>query len=314
MKEVKKKYLQPSSVSEAISMARQYSGTSRYLAGGTDVVVNKFMGNDPAECLIDISKIIELRSISENESHLRIGSMVRLSELEQNTVVKDNFPALCSAARAVASPVIRKTATIGGNVLCENRCNFYNQGEWWREAAGYCLKCDGDICIATGGKKNCFSKFVSDTAPVFISLNAMAETEGPGGKTIVPLEEIYTGNGLNPRNFPENSMLCAILLPLKENKINLFRKLRPRLAVDFTSLTVALSVNREGDIKIVLGGVDPGPVIIEGKFAGSKEEIIKNAVKKARIVNNDYYPREYRKEMIGVFLTEMFGEIENNYR
>ncbi|PIZ05633.1 MAG: 4-hydroxybenzoyl-CoA reductase subunit beta, partial [Flavobacteriales bacterium CG_4_10_14_0_8_um_filter_32_5] len=48
-------------------------------------------------------------------------------------------------ALSVGSPLIRKTATIGGNVLCENRCLYYNQSEWWRESIGYCLKCDGDI-------------------------------------------------------------------------------------------------------------------------------------------------------------------------
>ncbi len=196
-------------------------------------------------------------------------------------------------------------------ILCENRCVFYNQSEWWREAVGYCLKCEGDVCIATGGKKNCFSKFVSDTALVLIALNAYVEIVSINGTSRVPLESIYTGDGLAPRSIENGATINSVELPLAKEYKCAFNKLRPREAVDFTSLTTVVSIDEDGLVRIVLGGVDPKPVIVVGTSISEKNELINQAIKKARIVDNDFYSRMYRKEMIPVFLNECFNELIN---
>lgn len=318
MKVTEKKYVRPSSVEEAIFFAKDHEDSFRYLAGGTDILVNKFQGNDETACLIDITGIESLRSVSKGDTHLKIGSLVKLDELKKYADIKNKFPALLEAAHAVASPVLRKTATLGGNILCENRCVFYNQSAWWREAVGYCLKCDlpagkagGNICIATGGKKNCFSKFVSDTAPVLIAMNALIEITDSMGSSEIPLENIYTGDGLTPRNISESGIIRSVLLPLDRQFNCVFKKLRPREAVDFSSLTTAVSVDKQGKIRIVLGGVDPKPVVVDGTEKEDIPALIKQAVKKARIVDNDYYSRTYRKEMIPVFLERSFEELRS---
>ena len=82
-----------------------------------------------------------------------IGAMETLADLERYNLIKEKLPGLAMAAHSVGSPAIRETATIGGNILCENRCLFYNQSDWWREAIGFCLKSNGDTCIATGARK-----------------------------------------------------------------------------------------------------------------------------------------------------------------
>ena len=237
--------------------------------------------------------------------------MLRLDELQKYEKISKQIPALIIAAQEVASPMLRKTATIGGNVLCENRCSFYNQSEWWREAVGYCLKCEGDVCIATGGKKACFSKFVSDTVPVLISANAKLELCDIDGTTIVNLETIYTGDGIKPRNLRETTILKNILLPLDNECEIVFKKLRPREAVDFTSLTTAVSLNKNGNIRIVIGGADPMPVLIEGSLKGNTEDYIKKALAKTRVVDNDYYSRKYRRDMMRVFLEQSFEALLN---
>jgi 4-hydroxybenzoyl-CoA reductase subunit beta len=305
-----KLYLKPKTIEEAIRFAKQYENKFRYLAGGTDVIVNKFQGNDEADCLIDLANIDELKQVVKNKNHLKIGSLIRLDDLKIHSEIKKLFPALLEAAHSVASPMLRKTATIGGNILCENRCIFYNQSEWWREAVGYCLKCDGEICIATGGKKNCFSKFVSDTAPVLIALNASLNIIDTNGESIILLEEIYSGDGMKPRKLSRTAIIKSIQVPTKEKQICIFKKLRPREAVDFSSLTTAVSKSENGTIRIVLGGVDPKPILVEGNVRDDKKELIKQAVKKARIIDNDFYPRLYRKEMITVFLERSFAELE----
>ena len=304
-------YLKSKSVEEAIKSAIQHHASFRYLAGGTDVVVNKYQGNEEANCFIDISGIDELKTVTVDGEYLKIGALTRLDDLKKHEIISKTFPALINIAHEAASPMLRKTATIGGNVLCENRCTFYNQTERWREAVGYCLKCEGVKCIATGGKKSCFSKFVSDTAPVLISMDAQIEIEDKDGIKILPLESIYTGDGIAPRNLSETSIIKYIILPLNRNFKCDFRKLRPREAVDFTSLTTAIAIDNKGKVKIVVGGVDPKPLVIEGIMEDDKNELIKKAVKKARIVDNDVYSREYRKEMITVFLNRSFDELRN---
>lgn len=304
-----KQYIIPATINEAIEKAKANAGYFKYLAGGTDVMVNRYQGNETSLCLIDITKIDELKGITKQDNYLRIGSLEILEELKFNTEIKTEFPMLIEAALSVGAPLLRKTATIGGNVLCENRCLFYNQSEWWREAVGYCLKCEGDICIATGGKNACFSELVSDTAPALIAMNAEIEFIDENGKQKQKLENIYTGDGVKPRNLSETAIVTAILLPLNKNYKTAFFKLRERESLEFTSLTSAVAVDKNGNIKIALSGVDPKPVVVEGTTSDDIQELIKKAVKSARAVENDMYSRKYRREMIAVFLEKSFAKL-----
>ena len=134
-----KKYFKAGTVENAIEMAMENHSSFKYLAGGTDLIVNKFQGNEQADVLIDLSTLTRLKEIKKSSTQLSIGALVNLDELMNHQDILYHFPVLSEAIRSVASPTIRKTATIGGNLLCENRCSFYNQSEWWRKSAGYCL-------------------------------------------------------------------------------------------------------------------------------------------------------------------------------
>jgi len=213
---------------------------------------------------------------------------------------------LIKAALSVGAPLLRKTATIGGNVLCENRCLFYNQSQWWREAVGFCLKCDGDICVATQGKKVCYSELVSDTAPALIAMDAEIELIDINSISRVKLESIYTGDGVNPINLSETAILTGIFLPLYREFKTDFYKLRERESLEFTSLTSAVAIDKNGKLKIALSGVDPKVVVVEGTVNDNKKELIKKAVKGARAIENDMYSRKYRREMIDVYLNRSF--------
>ena len=305
------KYLQPGSIQEALAMADEFENDFRFLAGGTDVMVNRWQGNENSSCLIDLSGIDELKQVVKRDDYLSIGSLVKLDELKFHSSIVTEFPALIEAADAVGSPLIRKSATLGGNILCENRCIYYNQSEWWRDAVGFCLKCEGNICIATGSKKHCYSEFVSDTAPALISMDALVEVLDKKGERKMKLEEIYTGEGVQPRNLDKTAIIKSILLPLNQEFRSVFNKLRQRESMDFTSLTTAVSVNKNGKVKIVLGGVDPKPVVVEGTNKSDREELIKQALKGSRAIDNEMFSRNYRREMIHVFLRRSFEEIFN---
>lgn len=306
-------YLQPKTINEAITAANDPENDFRFLAGGTDVMVNRFQGNETSSCLIDLTGIAELKHVKQVGNYLSIGSLVSLNELKNHSVIIDEFPVLIEAANAVGSPLIRKTATLGGNILCENRCIFYNQSEWWREAVGFCLKCEGDICIATGSKKHCYSEFVSDTAPALISIDALIEVIDKDGERRIKLEDIYTGDGVHSRNLDRDCIITSILLPLNQEFVSVFSKLRQRESMDFTSLTAVVTSNKNRKIRIVLGGVDPKPVVVDGTNTSDLEELIKLAIKKSRAINNEMFSRNYRREMIRVFLKRSFEEINLKY-
>lgn len=304
-------YLKPQSVSEAVKLAVESMHDFKFIAGATDYAVNSYQENVSTSCLIDLTEIHEMDGVSVVGDHVNIGSQVKLDKLIQYEVLAENFPALIRAAESVGSPLIRKSATLGGNVLCENRCIYYNQSAFWRDAVGYCLKCEGDICIATGSKKACYSEFVSDTAPVLISLGAKIELIGSNGKRTIALEDIYTGDGVEPRNLDKTEILTHFLVPLGD-QVTYFRKLRSRESLDFTSLTVAITKTNSSTIRIVMAGVDPKPVIVAGNMDTALEEWIKMALRGARAIDNDMMTRKYRREMIKVFITEGIEELFDN--
>jgi 4-hydroxybenzoyl-CoA reductase subunit beta len=304
-------FIQPKTVEDALEAAYNHIENFKYVAGGTDVFVNKYQGNETSGCLIDITGISELRAVTISDSHLKIGALVKLKNLSKHEIIRNEFPALIEAANSIGSPHIRQSATIGGNILCENRCIYYNQSDWWRESVGYCLKCEGDICIATGSTRKCYSELVSDTAPALISMNAQIEITDKEGITLKKLEDIYSGDGVNPRNLSNTSLVTGIILPLNKNFKVVFRKLRRRESLDFTSLTSSVSADSSGNIRVVLSGVDPGPVIVEGAHGTGIDKFIKEALKKARSIDNEMLSRTYRREMIKNYITDSINELQN---
>jgi len=302
-------YLIPKTLDNAIKYASENAGNFKYLAGGTDVMANRFLEIETSPCLIDISRILELKEIIKTGNYLQIGPLVKLDDLKTISEIKSEFPVVLEAADAVGSPIIRKSATIGGNLLCENRCIYYNQSEWWRESAGFCLKCGGEMCIATGGKKACFSEIVSDLAPVLISFDAELDLIDSQGHKRIKLEDLYSGDGVNPRKISDTAIITTILLPLSRDFKATFKKLRQRKSLEFTSLTTAVSIDNTDRVKIALGGVDPKVVVVEGTTDDDKEVFISKCIKGARAINNDMFTRTYRREMIKVYLTSSFLEL-----
>lgn len=305
-----KQYLKCQTLNDAISFARDNKGKMRYMAGGTDVMVNKFQGNDPFETLIDISAIVELKQVTATNDQIKIGPLISLKEIANNHFLNSVIPQLCVAAKSVGSPLIRESATIGGNLLCENRCLYYNQSEWWRDAIGNCLKCNGDICIATGGKNACFSEFISDTAPVLIAYDTELQIVNSTGQSrVCKLRDIYSGDGVNPRLLSNDDLITEIIIKNFKSKKCAFRKLRLRQSLDFTSLTVSVSIDKDAVVRISIGGMDPKPIYFESNGNSDPKALTKQLLKLCRSVDNDFFSRNYRRKMLGVFIEECFNEL-----
>lgn len=289
----------PRTLSEALRMTTA-SSDAVILAGGIDMMVQRAQGNNRATSLIDLTRIAELSGITEEADGIVIGACTRLAEIERSTLLADRTPALVAAARAIASPVVRESATIAGNLLCENRCVYFDQSEFWRESVGYCLKCGGDVCIASGGTRNCYSVFVSDLAPVLICLDAQVRVAEPNGARSASVEDLYTGDGAKPRALPSNSIVTDIVLSqgaLAGGGKVFFHKLRQRASVDFTSLTVAMRVTGE-TLTVAASGVSARPAVIRLPCETNHESITEALLAKTQIIENHSAGRIYRRDMV----------------
>jgi 4-hydroxybenzoyl-CoA reductase subunit beta len=302
-------YHTPSSAQEALSIAGNISGNYTFFAGGTDIQIYRKQQLDTNEHIIDLSGIDELNSITTKEGILHLGAMTTLDEIISSDEIQTHYPLIAEAAKSVATPVLRKTATIGGNLLVKNRCTFYNQSQEWRNGVGSCLRDVGTICQVTGGKNDCYSRNVSDTAAALIALGAEITLMTPDGITQKPLKDIYLPCGIKFHNLETHSILTQISVSIEPKKW-WYKKLRLRKTLDFTSLTVAATIDINSIARVCLNGVSMSPILVEQTMDTlTQENLIRQARKNCKTVDNDLMPLKYRREMINVFLEECWNSV-----
>ena len=198
-----------------------------------------------------------------------IGAGEPLTAVSQHAAIVKRFPALAHAAGSVSTPPLRNVGTIGGNLFVDTRCNYYDQTHFWRQAAGFCLKKDGDICLVAPKSKICLAVFSSDTAPVLCSLGAVVTLVGDQGPRRVPLIELYRNDGIGFLIKAGDEVLKGITVPRAAlDYRNVYLKLRRRGSFDFPVLGVAaaLQLDRDGtcrSARIVLTAVDSSPQVVE---------------------------------------------------
>ncbi len=259
----------PQSVAEAVAM-RQAHQDSRFIAGGTDLLVNMRRGIGSPELLIDLSGIEELRGIEASQAGVRIGAMVTVSALARHAAICAGYRAVREAAEAIAGPGHRAVATVGGNLCLDTRCIYYNQSEWWRRANSYCLKLGGDTCHVAPQGRRCHAAFTGDLAAALLALGAEAEIAGAQGRRRVPLGELYIEDGRAHLALARDELLAAVHLP-PEAPASGYAKARARGAVDYPLAGVAVALRvaggRIGLLRIGLTGTNSRPFLLAGTDA-----------------------------------------------
>ena len=257
-------YEAPESLDRADHALKTGDGVT-ILAGGTDLIPLIKYGVKKPSCLLDLKNIPSLKSITQRESSLLIGSMVTLSEIAKHPLVNRYCPALGQSARSVASPQIRNVATLAGNLLQERRCFYFNQSEYWRKGVPACLKLGGAVCHQAPNSKTCRALYYSDTAPTLLSLDAQVECYNRGNTEVVPLREMIHRHVAGGN---EKLLLTGILLPIPpEGTWGRFMKYGIRAAIDFATINVALRFSpaspggqQSPKVKIFVGAISPEPV------------------------------------------------------
>jgi len=302
-------YKRPNNVNEAVQLYREFKGNAVYLSGGTDLVPRMKLGLEKPAAVIDLKGIDSLGQVEDKGEWIRIGSEVRLFDLKQDKTVMDLFPALASSLEATSCETLQMRGTIGGNLLQNARCLFYNQSEFWRRSKGFCLKMGGENCNAVPGAKVCFANYCSDNAPSLLTLSAEVELHGPGGLRRTSLEDLYTNKGEAPFDVQPGEILTSIFVP-KRKTIGGYEKLRVRCSIDYPLLGIAFSY-AEGTGKLAVGAIGPKPISVEVKEPTKEkvEQAVKTVLDQVKPVNNTVLDREYRKRMVSVLAERLVNKV-----
>jgi 4-hydroxybenzoyl-CoA reductase subunit beta len=318
-------YIRPRSLKEGVRALADLGPEAMAVAGGTDVYPKMKRGQFTPKNLVSLRSLRELRGIRPSTKEgMWIGAGETLTTVSQNPAVNKLFPALAHAAGSVSTPQLRNAGTIGGNVFVDTRCNYYDQTFFWREAAGFCIKKDGDICLVAPKSRLCLAVFSSDTAPVLCSLGAVANFVGPGGLRQLPFQECYRDDGINFLTKRQDEVLKGILIPRATfGTRNIYLKLRRRGSFDFPILGVAAALSFDGErvchsARVVLTGVGSAPKVVpdlaqllEGKKISREniEAVAEAAAKVSHPVDNADLDYWYRKRMTKVYVKRALASL-----
>lgn len=311
------RYLAPSSLDEAAQMLVQEGDQAMLVAGGTDLYPNMKRRQFTPPVLIGLRSIAALQNISGSpERGFRLGAGVTLTTLAEHPAMLEHYPALATAAGSVSTPQLRNMGTIGGNLLLDTRCNYYNQTEFWRQSIGYCMKKDGDICLVAPGSPRCWAISSADTAPVLVSLGASVRLVSVRGERLLPVRELFRDDGMNPYTRATDEILSEIMLPPATGWQSVYLKLRRRGSFDFPILGVAVALRIGGDgtvadAHITLGAVASHPVEATDAAAlliGQRltpdliSKVAAVAAKRAKPLDNADLTINYRKQVAPVYI------------
>jgi len=318
-------YLVPQTIMDAAKMMGDAGAAGQFVAGGTDLYPNMKRRQQTPQTVISVARLKELHQITgDGKSGLTIGAGVTLTDVCEHPVVNRDYPAVARAARLISTPTLRNMGTIGGNLLLDTRCNYYDQNYEWRKGINFCLKKDGDVCWVAPGSSKCWAVQSSDLVPLMMAMGARVRLVSTVGDRMVTAEGFYNNDGIAYLHKRPDELLTEIHLPPVNNWRAVYKKLRRRGAFDFPVLGVgaALNFGADGttvlDAKIVVGGIAPAPLhVAEAAQAlvghTLTDETIAAAAEacylKARPLDNTDHLMNWRKQMARPFVTRALEEL-----
>lgn len=221
-------YHSPESFDEAVSLASKSEGTIRFLAGGTDVLVQLRSDIVTPDVLIDLKKIDGTKDISRTAEGWKIGTAVSGAEMSEHPELSRDWPGVVEAMDLIGSTQIQGRATLVGNL------------------------CNGSPA--------------ADSVPALIAAGAAVNVVGPKGERQVRVEDIPTGPGRT--SLEKGEMINEILIPAKrQNGGDAYLRFIPRTEMDIAVVGCAVSLSLEGDTiidaRVALGAVAPTALLVE---------------------------------------------------
>jgi xanthine dehydrogenase YagS FAD-binding subunit len=268
-------YQRASTVVEATALAAQRPET-RFIAGGTNLLdLMKLQIETPAH-LVDVNGLALDKIEPTSEGGLRIGALVRNTDLAADLRVRKDYAVLSRALLAGASGQLRNRATTAGNLLQRTRCPyFYDTNQPCNK------RTPGSGCSAIGGASRslgllgvsqaCIATHPSDMAVAMRVLDATVETVRPDGRTrTIPIADFHRLPGATPHVetvLEPAELITAVTLPQPVGGTQVYHKVRDRASYAFALVSVAAIVHADGTGRVALGGVAPRPWRVEAADA-----------------------------------------------
>tara|TARA_Y100000022_G_scaffold108397_1_gene93577 strand:+ start:2766 stop:3743 length:978 start_codon:yes stop_codon:yes gene_type:complete len=302
----------PGSIEQAVSIASDLMSKGEefdWVAGGTDVLPNYKWRINPKPHVISLAKIPEANQVTPYE----IGCMTKLSTLKEENGI---HPLIAEAASKIASSLIRKSATVGGNLCLDTRCFWYNQSEDWRRSIDWCHKADcgtgADCRVIPNQNTLCVATYQGDLAPNFMALGAHVTLIGPEGERTIALSEFYQLDGMKKNVLLPGEFMLKVTLPKDSfDYTGSYQKLRVRESWDFPEAGVS-AVWKKGDystLRIASTALESIPKTHEEQVSplaaawqkGTSLSELSDAVRKSvKPVNNTALPPNYRKSVVRI--------------
>jgi xanthine dehydrogenase YagS FAD-binding subunit len=293
---------QAKTVSSALEAVRSQT-EAKFVAGGTTLVDLMKLNVEIPKKVVDINSLPLTQIESTPDGGLKIGAMVRNSDLAHDETVQQRYTVLSEALLSGASPQLRNMASTGGNLLQRTRCYYFRDTAYpcnKREPGSGCPAIDGfnRIHAILGTSEHCIATHPSDMAVAMMALEAVVHIQGAHGERNVPLNDFYLLPGSTPNR--ENVLALGDLItyvtlpPLTNGTRSHYLKLRDRASYEFALSSAAvvalLSGHRIQRVRIALGGVGTKPwrsmeaeQILEGReasennFRAAAEAALKDA-------------------------------------
>lgn len=268
-------YVRADDPAGAVAAVAERPGAT-YLAGGTNLVDHLKLGITAPDLLVDLGRL-DLADIEElPDGGLRVGAMVRNSDLAADPRVRRDHPLLSRALLSGASGQLRNAATTGGNLLQRTRCVYF------QDPTTPCNKrAPGSGCSALGGYTRyhailgasdaCIATHPSDMAVALAALDATVVVLGAGGETRIPVTQLHRLPGDEPERdtvLEHGDLITAVELPPPASGTrSMYRKIRDRASYAFALVSVAAVLDLDPDAaqptvrsaRIALGGVAHAP-------------------------------------------------------
>jgi 4-hydroxybenzoyl-CoA reductase subunit beta len=318
------RYLQPKSVTEAIRMMADSGPDAMFVAGGTDLYPNMKRRQQTPKVVIGLAQLKSLCTIKgQPKEGMVLGASLTLADVTADRRIQRAYPAVAKAAELISTPLLRNMGSIGGNLLLDTRCNYYDQNYEWRKAIHFCMKKDGEICWVAPSSPRCWAVQSSDCAPVMVAIGAKVKLVSSSGERVIPAAELYNDDGIRHLNKRPDELLTEIHLPPVNGWRATYWKLRRRGSFDFPVLGVATSLKFSADgtvedSRIILGGVGSHPVeavAAQKIIAGKKltEDVIREAAQAAyqpaKPLDNTDFAMTWRKEMARFYVSSTLREL-----
>ena len=298
----------PENLAKALALATELDNFD-WVAGGTDLLPNYKWHLNPKPHVISLAKVSELTALSGTV----VGAMVRIHDLANS---EQAHPLIRETAATIASVMIRRSATVGGNICLDTRCYWFNQTEEWRRSIDWCHKCDcdtgADCRVIPNQNTLCVATYQADLAAAFIALDATIHLASGAGARSMPFAEFFQLDGMTRNVLKPGELVTHVTLPDDaKNWEGGYQKLRLRETWDFPEAGVAAAWKIEGGKIIGLRLATTGCESIPGdhsemahdaieKWSGkdSVRELAEAVRKAVKPVSNTYFPPAYRRKML----------------